>query len=178
MANSCLVAAALIKTMKRQPHKKLRLVLLALVLTLPTPAVAQTPASDIESSELEPPAGGLEAEFATVKLRGLNKVTAKTSELTSPVGTTMRFGTLDIAVHRCWNARPEERPEHAALLEILELKQGENPQRIFLGWMFASSPGLSSLEHPVYDITVLKCESQKEDNALEQNAPDAEEPAN
>ncbi len=73
----------------------------------------------------------------------------------------MRFGTLEIVAHRCWKSEPEDRPENAALIEISELKPGETPQRIFLGWMLSSSPGLSGLEHAVYDITVLSCDVKK-----------------
>lgn len=113
-----------------------------------------------------PASAGMTAEqetpsYNTIILQGLNKVTGHTSKLESPVGVAMRFGTLEIVVRRCWKSPPGERPENAALLEISELKAGEPPQRIFLGWMFSSSPGLSSLEHAVYDITVLSCESKE-----------------
>lgn len=96
-------------------------------------------------------------EYNAILLQGLNKVTGTTSKLEGPLGASMRFGTLEIIPRRCWKAPPEERPESAGLLEISELKSGEQPQQIFLGWMFASSPGLSGLENPVYDITVLDC---------------------
>ena len=52
---------------------------------------------------------------------------------------------------------PQEAPESAAFLEIDEAKQGEEPVALFTGWMFASSPGLNALEHPVYDVWVLEC---------------------
>lgn len=97
-------------------------------------------------------------QYNIVLLQGLNKVTGHISRLKAPVGTVMRFGNLEIVAHRCWKSAPEDRPENAALLEISELRPGEPPSRIFLGWMFSSSPGLSALEHPVYDITVLACE--------------------
>jgi len=64
---------------------------------------------------------------------------------------------LEVVARRCWKSLPEDRPENAALLEISELKPDEAPQKIFLGWMFSSSPGLSGLEHPVYDIAVIAC---------------------
>lgn len=99
--------------------------------------------------------------YNTILLQGLNKVTGHTSRLESPVGVTARFGTLEIIARRCWKSAPEERPENAALLEISELKAGEPPERVFLGWMFSSSPGLSGLEHAVYDITVLSCEAKE-----------------
>jgi len=98
----------------------------------------------------------------TIVLQGLNKVTGHISKLEGPIGTVLRFGNLEIIARRCWKSSPEERPENAALLEISELKPGEAPQKIFLGWMFSSSPGLSGLEHPVYDITVLACEARED----------------
>jgi hypothetical protein len=109
-----------------------------------------------------PPEEDVSNNRNTATLQGLNKVTGHISTLAGPVGTEQRFGNLDIVVRRCWKAPPEERPENAALLDISELKPGEPPQRIFLGWMFSSSPGLSGLEHPVYDITVVSCDDVKE----------------
>ena len=93
----------------------------------------------------------------TIILQGLNKVTGHISKLEAPVGTVMRFGNLEIIGRRCWQSPPDEQPENAGLLEIWELKPGESHQRIFLGWIFSSSPGLSGLEHPVYDVTMLEC---------------------
>jgi hypothetical protein len=98
-------------------------------------------------------------EYNMVVLQGLNKVTGHVSKFEGPLGTVMNFGTLEIIARRCWKASPEERPENAALLEIREVKAEEGAQKIFLGWMFSSSPGLSGLEHPVYDVTVLSCEA-------------------
>jgi len=99
--------------------------------------------------------------FDAVILRGLNKVTARSQEIEAPIGSVVRFGTIEIVAHSCWKSAPEDRPENAALLEISEIKQGEPPTQIFLGWMFSSSPGLSSLENPFYDITVVKCDKAK-----------------
>lgn len=101
-------------------------------------------------------------ESNAVILQGLNKVTGRTSKLQGPLGTVMNFGTLEIIVRRCWKASPEERPENAALIEIREMKSGEEQHQIFLGWMFSSSPGLSGLEHPVYDVNLISCETLKD----------------
>ncbi len=92
-----------------------------------------------------------------IRLRGLNKVTARIETLEAPLGTVMRFGALEIIAHRCWRSPPEDRPESAGLLEIWENRPGEGTQKLFSGWMFASSPALSALEHPVYDVTVIAC---------------------
>ncbi len=90
-------------------------------------------------------------------LQGLNKVTARVSAIEAPVDGTVLFGTLAITVRTCHKSPPEEPPESAAFLEIDDVKPGEQPVELFSGWMFASSPALSALEHPVYDIWVLDC---------------------
>jgi hypothetical protein len=90
-------------------------------------------------------------------LQGLDKITARVSKFEAPVGIPVRFGTLSIRVRDCEKNPPEEAPESAAFLEIDEVRPGEVNLRVFSGWMFASSPALSALEHPVYDVNVLDC---------------------
>src|SRR5579883_1043868 len=68
--------------------------------------------------------------FNAVRLQGLNKVTARISTVDAPLGVVTRFENLEIIPSRCWQAPPEEQPENAALLEIRELKLGEEPQAI------------------------------------------------
>jgi hypothetical protein len=74
-----------------------------------------------------------------------------------PVGGTVNFGALQITARACDKHPPEETPESAAFLEVVEVKPDEKPVLRFSGWMFASSPALSALEHPVYDLVVLDC---------------------
>jgi hypothetical protein len=90
-------------------------------------------------------------------LQGLDKITARVSEIDAPVGKTVRFGTLQITVRDCEKNPPEDRPEDAAFIQIDEVRPGEENVRRFSGWMFAQSPALSSLEHPVYDVILLDC---------------------
>ena len=97
-----------------------------------------------------------------VVLQGLDKVTARVHTFEAPLLSTIRFGTLEIIARRCDKRPPEETPESAAFLDILEVRQGEPTQSLFRGWMFASSPALSALEHPVYDVWVLDCLGQSE----------------
>lgn len=124
--------------------------------------IAPAYAQEAPSPDSKKPLTAQEApSYHTIVLQGLNKVTGHTSKLEAPVGAAMRFGTLEIIARRCWKSAPEERPENAALLDVSELRAGEPPQRIFLGWMFSSSPGLSSLEHAVYDLTVLACQANE-----------------
>ncbi len=91
-------------------------------------------------------------------LGGLDKVTARTVTIEAPVGEAVHFGTLEIIVRACKKRRPEESPESAAFLDVWELRADQPAQSVFRGWMFASSPALSAMEHPVYDIWVLDCE--------------------
>ena len=90
-------------------------------------------------------------------LQGLDKVTARISPIQAPIGEEVAFGTLVIIARTCRKRPPEETPETIAFLEIVDDKPGEPPQLVFSGWMFASSPALSALEHAVYDIWVVDC---------------------
>jgi hypothetical protein len=90
-------------------------------------------------------------------LQGLDKVTARVSTIEAPVGQVVRFGALEIIARTCDKRPPEEPPESAAFLDIWEVRPGEAAISLFRGWMFASSPALSAMEHPVYDVWVLDC---------------------
>jgi len=99
---------------------------------------------------------------AVAVLQTLDKVTARVRTIDVRVGTTVRFGTLLIRVDHCDKRPPEETPESTAFLEIAEQRPGEQPVLTFAGWMFASSPALNALEHPVYDVWVLDCKERIE----------------
>lgn len=114
-----------------------------------------------------------------VVLRALDKVTATTEDYTVKVGESLRYGSLDIKVRHCEKRPPEETPEVFAFLQILDSRKTANPNqksadskddaaKLFSGWMFASSPALSALDHPVYDIWVIDCLARPApDTALE-----------
>jgi len=97
-----------------------------------------------------------------VVLRVLDKVTATTEDYTVIVGNSLKYGSLEIKVQHCEKRPPEETPEVFAFLQITDMRTdgrgGEGKtDKLFSGWMFASSPALSALDHPVYDIWVLDC---------------------
>jgi len=99
-----------------------------------------------------------EADPAAIAvLRTLDKVTARVATIEVPVGEATTVGSLAITVRACDKRPPEETPESAAFLEIVENRPNEAPQPRFTGWMFASSPALNALEHPVYDVWVIDC---------------------
>jgi hypothetical protein len=104
-------------------------------------------------------------------LQGLDKITARISTIKVGVGDTVNFGSLQITVRACDKRPPEETPESAAFLQVVEQKPGEAPVTRFSGWMFASSPALSAMEHPVYDLWVLDCDNKNGTPAQEPAAP-------
>ena len=95
-------------------------------------------------------------------LRALDKMTARVEVLEIPVHKATSFGSLIITAQTCRVTLPEETPETAAFLEISELKPGAKDTPIFHGWMFASSPALSAMEHPTYDIWLIGCKGNPE----------------
>lgn len=106
--------------------------------------------------------------YRTAVLQGLDKVTARVTTLRADLGQAVRFGTLEVIARHCDKRPPEETPESAAFLDVWEVRPGEPAAGLFRGWMFASSPALNALEHPVYDVWVLDCEniiSNSEDSA-------------
>ena len=97
----------------------------------------------------------------TIILQGLNKITAKTSTFTLPIGAEVKLGSLEIRVRSCWKSPPESLPNNKALIEVLEHDNKiDNARQIFYGWIISSSPSLNSLEHQVYDIKLIDCRNR------------------
>jgi len=151
---------------------------LLLAAGLSFPAMAQVAA---ESDALEGEAM-VPVEQRAVVLGTLDKITARVSNLEVPIDQPVRFGTLEITARSCNSTPPEEPPETSAFLEIREIKRNEDPTSVFSGWMFASSPALSAMEHPVYDVWVLSCTTlspETEDGSAKKSAsPDTAPPSN
>jgi hypothetical protein len=122
---------------------------LAAALFLPVPALAVVPTQEQQAA----------------MVRVLDKMTARVEEIELPVGKSVQFGNISIVARTCRTTLPEETPpESAAYLEVSELKIGAPEGSVFRGWMFASSPALSAMEHPVYDIWVTGCKDNTSSN--------------
>jgi len=100
-------------------------------------------------------------EHDTAVLQGLKKVTAEVQTFDAPIDTPVAFGGLSILVKKCMGAAEGERPENTALIRVQDTKLANTPVTMFSGWMFSSSPAISALEHPVYDITLIECTDRK-----------------
>lgn len=123
-------------------------------------------------------------EGDTVVLQGLDKVTARVWTFDARIGEPVRFGTLEINPRFCVRTPPEEPPESKAFLDIYEVRDGAEKADLFHGWMFASSPALNALEHPVYDVWVIDCKQTQavappnvEGSKAPADTPAAPEPA-
>lgn len=93
---------------------------------------------------------------------GLDKITARVTKFDAVKDQPTRFGALEVTVRACDKKPPEEPPQTAAYVEIRQVNEENNtvdPAPIFKGWMFAESPGLNGLEHPVYDVWLNTCKT-------------------
>ena len=96
-------------------------------------------------------------------LRGLDKRTGQSRDFVAPLDKTVKFGTLEITARSCRKAAPEETPEVAIYLEVVDKpvprRVDEETQRVGMlsGWIFASSPALNALEHATYDVWAIDC---------------------
>jgi hypothetical protein len=93
----------------------------------------------------------------------LDKVTARISPLEVPIDESKEFGALTITPRACNTRPPTEEPLTSAFVEIEETQLDETRKRIFTGWMFAESPGLHGVEHPVFDVWLTSCKTSAEE---------------
>lgn len=96
-------------------------------------------------------------------IRGLDKVTGHARDYTLTLGRAARIGTLEVIARSCDKNPPEERPEVRIYVDVFdhppvtEAQPDAERVELFHGWLFASSPGLSAVEHPVFDIWAIDC---------------------
>lgn len=105
-------------------------------------------------------AGPAYAQRAIV--RGLDKVTGHARDYALTIGRPARIGTLEVIARACQKSAPEETPEVTIYVDVFDhppAREGEEAERreIFHGWLFASSPGLSAIDHPNYDLWAIDC---------------------
>jgi len=120
-----------------------------------------------------PPQGLDDPGDIVVEARALDKITARITDLELPEDRPVELGSLIITARYCYSRPPEETPETYAFLEIDGHPEGER-ERLFTGWMIASSPALNALEHPVYDVWVTGCRVVADDAETRTDAPSGE----
>ena len=97
--------------------------------------------------------------------QGLDKITARIKTFEIKVGIPKNFGILDIDLQKCVYSKPLDEPESIAFIKILDKSDKNSDAKekslIFEGWIFASSPALNAMEHPVYDVSLISCRKDK-----------------
>jgi len=105
------------------------------------------------------PAQAQRIQNAIASFAALDKVTAAVRQLTIELNKTGEFRTLKITPRVCYTSDPREPPRTSTFVEVNEIMFDGKERRIFTGWMFAESPGLNPLVHPVFDVWLTGCSS-------------------
>ena len=103
------------------------------------------------------PAAAERIENQTAVFAALDKVTARISRLEAHLNKPEPFAALRVTSRACYSRGPTEAPKTSTFVEIDEVTLDGAVKRVFSGWMFAESPGLSALEHPVFDLWLTEC---------------------
>jgi hypothetical protein len=93
----------------------------------------------------------------TAVFSGLDKITGRIISFEVAVDETVQFGALQLTARVCFTRPPTESPSTTSFIEVDEVTLDSKYRRIFTGWMFAASPGLHAIEHPVYDVWLTDC---------------------
>jgi hypothetical protein len=101
----------------------------------------------------------------------LDKVTATIKKLEVPINETVQFGALKVTPRVCYSRPPTEQPKTTTFVEVKEVMLDGQEKKLFSGWMFAESPGLNAVEHPVFDVWLTECQKPKRSVAQQQQAP-------
>lgn len=112
-------------------------------------------AAGAATAQDQPPVEVIENPIAVFS--GLDKITARIISFEAQVDETVQFGSLILTTRACHTRSPTESPNTTAFIEVEDVSLDGSVSRLFAGWIFAASPGLSAIEHPVYDLWLLDC---------------------
>ena len=96
---------------------------------------------------------------------GLDKITGRIISFDVYMDETVQFGSLQVTPRVCYMRTPEEPPQTSSFVEVnevVDVAAGRQLQSIFTGWMFAESPALNAVEHPVYDVWLTSCKTSSD----------------
>jgi len=132
----------------------------AVIIALAAAAQAQPPATDV-SMTIAPPlaktAPAASVAHPVLELRALDKITGHASVVFAPLGVPVNYATLTIVARTCYSTPASETPETSAFLQIYDHRVDQPEREVFSGWMYASSPGLNGMQHPLYDVWAISC---------------------
>ena len=134
-----------------------------------TPQPADTSPQPGDEVVAEPPSQKIANKSAMFS--GLDKITGRIIAFDAAIGETVQFGALQVTPRVCYTRPPTDTPNTDAFIEVDEVTLQGDVKRIFTGWMFAASPGLHAVEHPIYDVWLTNCKGGQNPNVAE--APSA-----
>jgi len=137
----------------------------------PPPPPADTSPQPDDTVVTETPTQKIENGRAVFS--GLDKITGRIISFDAAIGETVQFGALQVTARACYTRPPTEATNTDAFVEVDEVTLQGEIRRIFTGWMFASSPGLHAVEHPIYDVWLTDCGSPLSGPVAQTTAPPA-----
>ena len=116
-----------------------------------------------------------EIKCNTAQMQAMDKITGRVSIIEAPVDEEVKFGTFSVIVRDCYTRSPEETPENFAFVDVADYPLNEDPVNIFKGWMLSSNPAINPVEHPIYDVWLLKCLNKDNDETKKLSAEELAE---
>lgn len=93
---------------------------------------------------------------------GLDKITGQTTRFEVSLGEVYQYGALQVTPRACYTSSKDEPTRTTGFVEVNEIALDKKVRRIFTGWMFADSPGLNAVEHPIYDVWLKDCKQSSQ----------------
>ena len=122
------------------------------------------------------PAAAAPIENPVAQFSGLDKITGRIIKFDVMIDETVQFGALQVTPKTCHTRPPTEPAQTSAFVDVDEITLTDEIKRIFTGWMFAASPGLNAIEHPVYDVWLVDCKTEmSEPEAVTSEEPELQE---
>jgi hypothetical protein len=128
----------------------------------PAPSAATLALGVLIAVGLGNPASADKVKNPTAVFAGLDKITGRIIAFEAAVDETVQFGSLQLTARVCYSRPEYENPQTTTFLEVDEVNIENQYKRLFTGWMFAGSPGLNAIEHPVYDVWLTDCKGGTE----------------
>lgn len=135
----------------------------------PDAGTSEQPVPSMEA----PPAEGVPAPAApaerlknrVAEFSGIDKITGRITSFDVAIDETVQFGALQVTPRVCYSSPVNVPPKTDSFVEVDEITLDRETRRIFTGWMFADSPGLNAVEHPIYDVWLKGCKAAPSDAA-------------
>jgi len=108
------------------------------------------------------PSKAARIENPVATFSGIDKITGRITSFDVYIGETVQFGALQVTPKVCYSRDDTEAQKITSFVEVDEITLDRKIRRIFTGWMFADSPGLNAVEHPVYDVWLTECKTKSD----------------